>query len=478
MKTGNKEVIIMGKNKKKKRGMFDLSAEEQMASADFLYDLEQGEASIADLFDVEKKYTNNGIPADLEAQISADFNNMNGRGEQLEPVEDNIPVTSSGLVPTIREEDVPKVVKKEKEQKSFYDLATKQKKNKYKEEKVEAVEDSPEMGIDEPYDHDDEEEVIDVREIKCDYNETINHFFIDDDIVNTPCYAKLADELYIEGVFDQEDVDEKIEVIFTYIVSLKHPSVIYTTEEFDDTFSGVNEYDEMKFMFMERDETTIYAYYVDYESFLEMKEIINEKAAGDLNKVLAHWINIAYACGIKNNGFITDDIEYVLPLSLSEYNSLDKKKSLANLLFDDDETDAIDSDEVFEVISVEDLQKMARKIILTLNPDMADEIEDIDDFDDEDDGDEEDTSSFRKIEYNHQALNQEEIKESEDAADTFDKLDKINEEEEAKIAAESEPEEVSDDEEIDLSDVESTEEASANEEEDESMVIETIKKKK
>ena len=72
---------------------------------------------------------------------------------------------------------------------------------------------------------------------------------------------------------------ENLLVGFTYIISTRHPSVVYSIDEFSEKFKDISHVDDRKFMFFESSNREwIYAYYVDNESFMVLEELLYDYA--------------------------------------------------------------------------------------------------------------------------------------------------------------------------------------------------------
>ena len=72
----------------------------------------------------------------------------------------------------------------------------------------------------------------------------------DGDIAPTAFNFDIAVAQEIVGVYDADDITDKINLLDLYITSLKHPTAIYLKDDFIDEYGCVESFDDDKFVFM------------------------------------------------------------------------------------------------------------------------------------------------------------------------------------------------------------------------------------
>jgi hypothetical protein len=434
----------MGKKSKKIKNIWDLTPEEQQQNLDDFAAFEEGEVTVMSL--LGNKYqpglSKTGFSKGLEDVIVRDQKKIHGYNDEKETVVD----TGSWLEEQITGK------KKDKDQKSFRDLATK---SGLKPSKPS----SGEIDIDEPVkadkpkttvfvvptssarkqqilnvsdvDAEPEEEDVDVDtpsediieepdaiieedeeiksstytldDVRClSFKNGVGHITINDGIAPTTVSLEYISKGEVVPNLDADQAGEICVELMNYITSLKHPTAIYKTDEFYNEeiwkFASVKNgtYNTSKFIFFEDDEY-VFAYVIDTKSIEEFQQIINSQYP---EKILDVYINMAYAAGQLNQAFFAGDSKYVYNCYHNE--EFNKQKEFHRLFIEDESTVICDegnstNDDCVETYDLPELQANARETIKYLTGDITEEEYADFNSDTEDEDDEEDSEDFSDL---------------------------------------------------------------------------------
>ena len=349
----------MGKKKKNKAAdYFNMTVEEQKATAEMLHAAETGEISFLDSLDYkvptspkyqssfkrqiemaciemmnDKKYENyesNGYIADteqIESQHISDADDIDN--EIIENVEDDYEDTS------------------EYEQSSFDENQSyiENIQNNYNAEinKTKSVNDN-------------------IARINFEYNSIIGRLMIDDGYIATPVSVIQTSSIQIDNSQIPEDSDELTGIfskIFYYIISCKHPAVIMSEDTFEIEFSMFSKINFNKFIFF-KNNGFVYAYVLDenvIDTFYEVASIFNL----DNTELLSYVIGTAYAAHNIHNKFMYNDEDEVESV-MDDRHSI---KDLIKLIEEDPETDYAghhSSGDVLSRMKVTDLQSFVSDV--------------------------------------------------------------------------------------------------------------------
>lgn len=184
----------------------------------------------------------------------------------------------------------------------------------------------------------------------------------------------------MDGSMDADQLGDDMSLIFHYIISCKHPTAIFTPEEFFGFMKDVESYNDAKYIFMSLEDELILAYKV------EGREEANDYLFSTMHyapeDVLKCFVSLAYMAGTVHSAFFVEESDYIEAFVNSKYNLIEEFVED----FKSDEETIIDEkdDEKVDVIDVRELQTAARQRISTL-------VGEEDMFDDEDDYEEENT---------------------------------------------------------------------------------------
>lgn len=192
---------------------------------------------------------------------------------------------------------------------------------------------------------------------------------------------------FIDGT-DDADCKDLIELMLTYLITLKHPSAIYTQDEFLELFKNVKSYSDVAYNFFTC-EDFVFCYRVNFESMGRMIEFI-DGLKPSLNEKMMAYLSLAYTAGNHETVFLTGDDDYVVMMYESLYNA---KETFAKGFLNDSSTVIVDEDaESFDALSkrlgcldpVYFIQDRARDCLeVFLNDNDPDDDDDDDDEDDE-----------------------------------------------------------------------------------------------
>lgn len=289
------------------------------------------------------------------------------------------------------------------------------------EESEEVVEDNEEDEIDEDLNqvNINEESVDDetmIRSIDFTYLEDFDRLVINDFIAPTSFSFEYGLDKFINPnqidttmSFDSDEVMAMCDTLINYIVSLKHPTAIYTMEDFEKKFKVVNEmgYDSECFRFMVHDDfNVVLAYYVATDLLKDLYEVF-EAHSMDSFDMLWSLISIANACGSINDAFFVENKKYIETFMDSEYNYDDELVNVFNKMLDGD----TDEDDTINPVlsSVKDIQIEGRDLISKLTGQPY--------FDNDDDEDDDDVDQLM-----------EDLDEEEDIDDDLDEEPEVSKE--------------------------------------------------
>ena len=345
------------KNKKSKKikNLWDLTAEEQEMQADKLYELEKGKIDIMDLAGINPSLNDNGLSSGIEELIVKDLTkreevvSLNGGRTNMEILTGKAPTGEDYNIVSTQTRTIDTTICEEDCRKVSFNTEAKD----------------------------------------------LYRIVVEDGIAPTSYSLLMGIEQELDGTYDADDVYAKCETLFEYIISLKHPTAVYSAEEFlnsskyNFTRVACDKYDSSKFKFISSNGYVL-CYLVDDKSVITMKELFDESGYDDKD-LLKIYVSLAYACGTVMQAFFIEDEWYINEFKGSKYN----QKRLFHEIFVNDEntcilpddTESIDDDGVY-VTNAEYLHKDARDIIETVTGeeyfDSDDDDEEDDDFDYED----------------------------------------------------------------------------------------------
>lgn len=166
----------------------------------------------------------------------------------------------------------------------------------------------------------------------------------------------------VDGPMDDDQLGDDMSLIFHYIISCKHPTAIFTPEEFFGFMEDVESYNDAKYIFMSLEDELILAYKV------EGREEVNDYLFSTLQyapeDVLRCFVAIAYMSGTVHSAFFVEESEYIEVFVNSNYNLIDE--FVEDFKSDTDTIIGEKDDEKVDVIDVRELQTAARQRISTL----------------------------------------------------------------------------------------------------------------
>lgn len=341
----------MGKKKKKQKDFWgdSLTAKDQMKALDLIADIESGKksgkkgnraASIFDISDVPVD-DENGLPAGLMNAISKDMKKKHGKF-----VEDEVEYTS---VSVIKEEEVD-----DEDEKSPLVRMLEQNGKPVRHEVFEYLEPEPPSTI---------------VPVEFKLNKPLKRVEITDRVIpvsmRIPTLRETAEIEYNENEFDADQLGEDIGLIYSYIISCKHPTAIFTIAEFVDMMERIVDYDDTRFIFMILEDEYILAYDMRSES----REAFNNYLMDELDynpvDILRCYISIAYLVGTLHSAFYVEDFQYVMEFKDSEFN---QTYEFIHAINEDEDTyhGERDDDDEHNLIDVQELQTAARERISVL----------------------------------------------------------------------------------------------------------------
>lgn len=276
----------MGKKKKKKKNNYNMnSVENQMKMADYLFELvDKQEKSKVTIFDGIQKKKKSSVD-DLTDQIEKTMKRIAKNNQEYEEEDNSIISNPEEANSELFDEDVI----------GFdlsFDTTEAESSEEEKEESVYEVVDDPtylkdsrseeecEYPISSPESNDEKcEEELDPNEmlLKINIDNRFNRLVIDDGIL--PTYISIPDikktQIDVASakniVEDEDDYSDYCANLIYALVLLKHPSAIYTIEEFTNAFKDISEINPTEYKFFYKD-NYIFLYIMTEDS---MNEIYN-----------------------------------------------------------------------------------------------------------------------------------------------------------------------------------------------------------
>ena len=240
------------------------------------------------------------------------------------------------------------------------------------------------------------------RMIASTYDTDLNKYTISDGISAVTISTEAPLHRTLNGVYNDEDAEDHIENIFYYVISMLHPTAIYTKEEFenDEYLKSLTYVDTTRFVFFEKG-NYIFAYIINDDNYWTMESDLISKgySAEDRLKV---FVELAKAVGTVNTAFYSDDVDYVETIRETKNQ---KEEFIERLKKETDVVTKNDGDNSFDSLDIFDADKRQMYIrhllsyitdgIITkeeldeLEEEMSEEEADLYDDDDDDDDDEE-----------------------------------------------------------------------------------------
>lgn len=196
---------------------------------------------------------------------------------------------------------------------------------------------------------------------------------------------------------DASDLVDKIDQLIEYIITLKHPTAIWTKEDFYGSevlkTSSKGGYNDNRYRFFEVDNYVL-GYYIDEDLLSDFYKSLDNYKTHD-EDMLKTCISVAYACGNMNNAFFAEDVDYIQTLYEDDELNCDME---FEFLFeaDKDDEEIVKSGETGYapfVKSMQDTQIYARELIELLTHQSYFDFDDDDDDDYDEEGDEFDLDS-------------------------------------------------------------------------------------
>lgn len=358
----------MGKKKNKKGkngGDFwggALSANEQMSSLDLIADIEKGKkkGKSGDIFGLSKDVITdeNGLPSGLMSQIAKDMNFSQStpvRFGEMETVNLTSPID---FLP----KEVVEVIQNPEEE---CVLGT-----------VNTVNTKLEMA-------DEEVLPVHVDGVRFILKEELLRMDISDQVVPVSLYIptllSTASIVLDESEYDSDQLGEDISTLFHYIISCKHPSAMFTVDDFNEFMLDVKDYDSDKYIFMILEDQFVLAYKVDGRK--EFTEFLLDECEYTPYEVLKCHISASFIVGTVHSAFFVENGDYLEAFMNSKYN---QTKVFIEEFRDDRSTKLGEKsiDNEHQLIDIRGLQTIARERISYLvgeDDDYEDEY-----FDEED----------------------------------------------------------------------------------------------
>lgn len=334
----------MGKKKKKYIDEWDVSADEQRAAADDMYRLQDGKMDISD-FTKSEEASNKavGLGQDLENLIARDFITVDEPETPIRVATKEEMEACKTVTETVKELTEPLSVQKAE---------------------------------------------VNLRGIKVNFDPLVGRLCINDHISPTTMALQyISFTNIIDESFDPSDLADEIVLLYTYVLSCKHPYAVITQAEFESVFKKYESFDTNKFIIIMIDHYFM-LYYIDSENKNNLIDIPDYYKFSD-KQLLQFFVTLALRAGETHNICYTDNVEY-----MTQYKSyLDERYPNAldyyvNMIDNDEQTVIKNgSSDTFE-LTIEaiddDLLKMkARQSITYLTGEN-----------DEDDDDESDTPDY------------------------------------------------------------------------------------
>ena len=182
---------------------------------------------------------------------------------------------------------------------------------------------------------------------------------------------------------DPQEASNIISKIWEYIISLKHPTAIFTFDEFIKYFGKTNSYSTVDFVFfVDHNNERIYAYSVNAESISNVNRYANEFLSGSILELIQFFVSLAYAAGRTDQVFFAENEGYVNNFENSEYN----QKSLFTKVFLNHDNTVFFDDQEGDIDYI--CGHMAIKDIVELQGEVREILTDIIEGEDDDDDDE------------------------------------------------------------------------------------------
>ena len=265
----------MGK-KNKSRDIWDLTPEQQAKQTEELYKLEKGEIDILSISNITNGIDENGFSMGLQKEIAKD---LLGRKDENKEEPKNTVYLDTNIEDEISKEENVIV---------------------------------------------DNSQHVMIRTIKSSVIDVLNRLKLDDGIAPTSYSFDIGLNQDIVGSYDVDEATEMICDLWTYIISLKHPTAIYRYDDFINTekwkFSYVikDGYDHDQFAFF-RVDNYVLCYMLEKDCLNHIMQKINASNY-QLNEMIKTFISLSYAVGTLNQAFFVEDVEYVNTFMNSELN--------------------------------------------------------------------------------------------------------------------------------------------------------------
>lgn len=151
----------------------------------------------------------------------------------------------------------------------------------------------------------------------------IGRYIINDGIAPSSYVENSLTHVELEVEFEEtdEDVEEANNFandMIEYLFTLKHPTAIYTLEEFAKRFASVKSYSTVRYVLM-MDDTYVYAYVVDADTVSNLHQSILYRHE-DLDGVISVYAGLVLAAGRSDQVFLINDEDYVEMFYKSPYN--------------------------------------------------------------------------------------------------------------------------------------------------------------
>ena len=236
---------------------------------------------------------------------------------------------------------------------------------------------------------------------------------------------------------DQEEIEETITDFLNFFIILKHPSAIYTIEEFKSLTSS-DTYDIKRFhvfkdnYMLYKDNNFVYAYKINIEEFADLTKWV-EYNSTSLNDILVTYCSIAFALNRADQGFLIG-ADYVSSFINSNLN---QKREFMNYLVSVENADQTVDDSITfdEIDNIEEIHTKNIEALEFFYPDIVPDFDDEDDDDDDIEIDDEDDveEADDEIEIDDEVDNNVEVDDVEEADDEdiniddseFDKIDEL-----------------------------------------------------
>jgi hypothetical protein len=329
-------------SKKKHKGLWDFTAEEQQEAAEQMAQLEDKKLSIFDLGKgAEAPISESGFTKDLESIIYRDI-----LGSSNQP----IAIPNAGM--SIVADSKPEV---QTEVKEF----------------IPSTAESTDG-------------------IHVDINRRLNRLTIDDGVSPTTLSIDYINLIEISGDYDDSDAAQIISLLYYYIISCKHPFAVISNIEFESKFKKYKSFNENKFIFIAIDGGQC-LYYIEEEDVRKLTTLPDIYHM-NTESTLQFYTALAYNAGATHNIFFIDDDEYISRYK-SYLESIRSVDDYIKLMDNDKDTvfhDNIPGEVTFyaECLDATYLQKNAREQLMELIGDIDDDDDDWGSDDDEDTEDE------------------------------------------------------------------------------------------